>query len=53
MEAGETVTKKSRMFGDSMRYVAHSGAGSLSLDALMAEADALTAEPVAELDYVA
>jgi putative oxidoreductase len=29
-------------------FVAHSGAGSLSLDALMAEA-----EPVAELDYVA
>ena len=31
--------------------VAHSGAGALSLDALMAES--LVAEPVAELDYVA
>lgn len=33
--------------------VARTGAGSLSLDALMAETDALMAESVGELDYVA
>jgi hypothetical protein len=61
MEAGEMLTKDTRMFRDSMRYVALAARQLFAVTFIIASAghftapslDALIAEPVAELDYVA